>query len=209
MTLAHIRAATRDGLDEAVELFARLDELEAGWRVFTARDHLAGDTRARYGRLIGSHEGLIVVAEAEGHLVGLGVAELTTPSSSYDKAVVLSNLFVRSAYRRQGIGRAITAELMCFATRLGVPRLVLKGFAANEAAAGFWTSLGFRPRLTQFSALVREMRQQLTADELGPEPTPGRTTCRPDGTRRPLTHSIGGEDEGPQARVAWHPHRGI
>jgi GNAT superfamily N-acetyltransferase len=146
MTLAHIRAATRDGLDEAVELFARLDELEAGWRVFTARDHLAGDTRARYGRLIGSHEGLIVVAEAEGHLVGLGVAELTTPSSySYDKAVVLSNLFVRPAYRRQG--RAITAELMCFATRLGFPGSCSKGSRPTRPLPASGRVWAFNPGL--------------------------------------------------------------
>lgn len=162
MTEMRIRAATLQDLDAAVQLFARLNELESEWRVFDPGPDLLAKTARRYARLIRSPEGIVVVTETGGWLVGLGAGEVTTPSSySDERALELSNLFVEPTYRRRGIGRAMVSEVVALARDLGVHRLVLKVFASNEDAMRFWSHLGFRARLTQFTALTSEVSAAL------------------------------------------------
>lgn len=97
-----VRAAGLGDLDELVALFAQLDEHEQGWRIFRSREDVLDETKARYPRFV-TGEGRIVVAEAAGRIVGLGVARVTKPSSySDEEALELSNLLVVPAFRRGG-----------------------------------------------------------------------------------------------------------
>lgn len=157
MTQMRTRAATIADVDAAVQLFARLNELESEWRVFDPGPDFLAKTAQRYARLIRSPEGIVVVTETDGRLVGLGAGEVTMPSSySEERALELSNLFVEPGYRRRGIGRAMVSEVVALARDLGVHRLVVKVFAPNGDAMRFWSQLGFRARLTQLTVLTSE-----------------------------------------------------
>jgi ribosomal protein S18 acetylase RimI-like enzyme len=154
-----LRAARRTDVRAAVELFRQLDDLERDWRVFEPRRTAFADTRARYQRLAGAEDGIIVVAESSTRLVGLGVGEVCRPSSwSDERALNISNVYVDPAFRGHGIGGAIVAELAAFGASRGLGWLVLRVFAPNEEAAEFWAGLGFRPRLIQFTARTSQLR---------------------------------------------------
>jgi GNAT superfamily N-acetyltransferase len=149
-----IRRATLADLDAAVRLFGQLNDLERPWRIFAPSADPLEQAMRRYRRLIRGKKGIVVLAEAKGSPVGLGVAEVVTPSSySTEQAVELSNVYVDHAYRGLGLGSAIVKELLAFTHRKRIPKLVLRVFAPNAAAAEFWMHFGFEPRLIQFVAL--------------------------------------------------------
>ena len=150
---ARIRRATLADLDTAVKLFAQLDDLERPWRIFARNADPLELAKRRYRRLIVGKKGIVVLAEVRGIPVGLGVAEVVTPSSySNEQALELSNVYVDPGYRGLGLGLAIVKELLTFARRRRIPKLVLKVFAPNAAAADFWKHFGFEPTLVQFVA---------------------------------------------------------
>jgi ribosomal protein S18 acetylase RimI-like enzyme len=158
VSTVRVRIARVEDIDEALELLAGLNELEGAWRVFPPRPVVFSEARDRYARLVTDADGIVVVAEAEGSLVGLGVGEVSRPSSwSDERALDVANVYVDPAHRRQGIGRAIVAELALFAAGRGLERLVLRVFAPNHEAAAFWRRLGFEPRLVQFTARTDEL----------------------------------------------------
>ncbi len=154
-----LRVARGEDVHAAVELFQQLDDFERAWRVFEPRRTASAETKARYQRLAGAEDGIIVVAESGTRLVGLGVGEVCRPSSwSDERALNVSNVYVDPAFRGRGIGSAIVAELAAFGASRGLEWLVLRVFAPNEEAAGFWAGLGFRPRLIQLTARTRQVR---------------------------------------------------
>jgi len=89
---------------------------------------------------------VVVLAEVAGTAVGMGVGVIATPSTSSDeRALVISNVVVLDPHRGAGVGRAITAELARFARARGLARAMIRTFAANDDARGFWSDLGFEP----------------------------------------------------------------
>jgi ribosomal protein S18 acetylase RimI-like enzyme len=157
-----VRTATADDLNAVVKLFTRLDALERQWRVFPLPADASDRLRSRFARLLSSDNGTVVVAQAGDRLVGLGVGEITRPSSYSDEpGAELSNLYVEPAFRHHGVGLAIVRELAAFSAGRGVRRIALKVFSPNQEAARFWRSLGFTPRLTQFTAAVDDLLDQL------------------------------------------------
>ena len=163
MTEPGVRRGRLEDVDAALLLFAKLDSFERDWRVFTPRSTAVGDTRERYRRLVVADDGILVVAEAGGRLVGLGTGRITKPSSWSDElALEVANVYVDTSFRRQGVGRAIVAKLVEFAFERGLERLVLRLFAPNRDAEAFWSKLGFEPRLIQFTARTDRLR------DLGP-----------------------------------------
>lgn len=161
MTEVRVRNASLEDVDEAMLLFDRLNLLERNWRVFAPRPEARIETRERYQRLVAAEDGIVVVAEAEGHLIGLGVGDVTKPSSwSDERALYVTNVYIDPAYRRRGIGRAVVAELVAFAAKRELERLVLRVFTPNHEALDFWTKLGFEPRLIQLTARTDQLKHQ-------------------------------------------------
>jgi ribosomal protein S18 acetylase RimI-like enzyme len=162
MNEARVRRAGLDDVDGAVVLFNELDRLESDWRVFAPRPDVLSEIRRRYERLAAATDGILVVAESDGRLIGLGVGEVSKPSSwSDERALYVSNVYVDPAYRRLGIGHSIVAELVAFAAERAMERLVLRVFAPNRDAIAFWTDLGFEPRLTQFTVRIDQLREKI------------------------------------------------
>ena len=65
------------------------------------------------------------------------------PEVDYPNACEMKRLFVRRAFRRFGLGRLVTQQLLDLATRAGYSTLLLDTLDEMEAARGLYASLGF------------------------------------------------------------------
>ena len=86
--------------------------------------------------------GTLLVALVDGQLAGCGALR-PLPDADYPNACEMKRLFVRRAFRRFGLGRFLTQQLLDLATRAGYSTLLLDTLDDMEAARGLYTSLGF------------------------------------------------------------------
>jgi putative acetyltransferase len=86
--------------------------------------------------------GALLVALVDGQPAGCGALR-ALPDADYPNACEMKRLFVRRAFRRFGLGRLLTQQLMDLATRAGYSTLLLDTLDDMEAARGLYTSLGF------------------------------------------------------------------
>jgi GNAT superfamily N-acetyltransferase len=84
-------------------------------------------------------------------------------SNRYDpsRAGIVDQAFVRADHRRAGMGARLVAGLCRFFADEGVDDLSLRYVVANEEAAGFWTALGFSPRITTAGARCQSVIERL------------------------------------------------
>lgn len=123
-----------DNLPGAFETLRSEAELE-GVRNMT---RLQADWHSGKQRFV-SPEGLFA-AFVENELAGVG--GVVTEQNTEAHAMRMSRLFVRPAFRRQGIGRALATAMIDHAADQ-VPILTVNA-KASDAAAPFWQSLGFQ-----------------------------------------------------------------
>jgi ribosomal protein S18 acetylase RimI-like enzyme len=159
-----VRAARESDIEAAAQLFRRLDQMERKWRIFQPRPGSLNATRVRYQRLLRDKTGIVVVAQTGEQLVGLGVGEVSNPSSYSDVlALDVSNVYVLPAFRGRGIATRIIARLLAHGSARDAKHVVLRVFAPNDHAAEFWAGLAFRPRLTQFVAPIDQVSTELAS----------------------------------------------
>jgi len=87
--------------------------------------------------------GVLLVAREKRVVVGVALA-VYTPSAELGRVLVVNDFFVDPALRRKGVGRALAARLLEEAKAMHVDRVDLEVLPANQAAAAFWKSVGFR-----------------------------------------------------------------
>lgn len=83
--------------------------------------------------------GYVLVAEAEGRVIGFGLLTL------WPKVAEISDLIVAEAYRNRGIGTAIVTRLTEEARRLGAYKLEIGAANSNRRAYALYQRLGFAP----------------------------------------------------------------
>jgi len=99
--------------------------------------------------------GILLVAHENMKVIGVAVAT-SLPSTESGSMLIVQDLYVEPRSRRRGIGRALIAKLLEEARAIGVERIDLEILSTNEAATGFWRSMGFRPTgRTVFSRAIR------------------------------------------------------
>lgn len=155
-----MRPATEEDLPAVLELVDELNVLQRDWRVFPARPDLREEVAARYRRAVADPdgEGLLVVAEKAGTVVGTAFGHVVVPSSFSDEpALELSAVVVRPSHRGLGVGMALTREVGRFARRRGIRIVTLKTFAQNDPALRFWRRIGFVPRMVQMYAPAEQV----------------------------------------------------
>ena len=86
--------------------------------------------------------GALIVALVDGQPAGCGALR-PLPDADYPNACEMKRLFVRRAFRRFGLGRLVTQQLLDLATRAGYSTLLLDTLDDMEAARGLYASLGF------------------------------------------------------------------
>jgi ribosomal protein S18 acetylase RimI-like enzyme len=148
-----VRRATAADLDEMMALWRDLNDLQAPWRVFPPRPRVEEDMRRSYERAVGDRRSILLVAVRDGRVVGTAYGHPIVPSSLSDEpALELSSVVVAAEARGRRIGRALAAEVGRFAADQGLGHVVVRTFAENEEALGFWRAVGFRPRMVQLVA---------------------------------------------------------
>ncbi len=95
---------------------------------------LPGDYAAPQGRLL-----LAFVGDA---LAGCGALR-AVPESDYANACEMKRLYVRPAFRRFGLGRALAQALLDEARRAGYSEMLLDTLDDMEAARELYAALGF------------------------------------------------------------------
>jgi ribosomal protein S18 acetylase RimI-like enzyme len=164
LTAVRVRAPSEIDIEAALELFSRLDRMERPWRIFTPRRGSLEATKARYMSLLRDQTGIVLLAHSGQRTVGLGVGQVTQPSSYSDaRALEISNVYVDPSFRGRGIATRIVARLVAYGSARGLEYLVLRVFAPNHLAAAFWAGMGFRPRLTQFVAPIGQVVSERTS----------------------------------------------
>ena len=92
----------------------------------------------------GESPGLLLVAREKEMMVGLALA-VYTPSAELGRVITVNDFFVRPAYRRKGVGRALAKRLIEECRSLKVDEIGLEVLSPNKTAASFWKSVGFSP----------------------------------------------------------------
>ena len=86
--------------------------------------------------------GALLLAWVDGELAGCGALR-PLPDVDYANACEMKRLYVRRAFRRFGLGRALAVALMDAATQAGYSAMLLDTLDDMEAARELYTSLGF------------------------------------------------------------------
>jgi ribosomal protein S18 acetylase RimI-like enzyme len=86
--------------------------------------------------------GALLLALVDGAAAGC-VALRGLPDADYPNACEMKRLYVRRAFRRFGLGRALAQQLMDLAAQAGYSCMVLDTLDEMEAARGLYASLGF------------------------------------------------------------------
>jgi GNAT superfamily N-acetyltransferase len=95
-------------------------------------------------QLSGEAPGLLLVAREKEMMVGVALA-VYTPSAELGRVITVNDFFVRPAYRRRGVGRALAKRLIQECRSLKVDEIGLEVLSPNKTAALFWKSVGFSP----------------------------------------------------------------
>jgi ribosomal protein S18 acetylase RimI-like enzyme len=99
--------------------------------------------------LLGLPENHFFMAEVDGSAVGYVYAEIAKQSETAAKyaleVVYVHHLYVRPAFRRHGIGRALLDAVRAVGAEQGIARLTLDVWTFNEAARTFFRGYGLKP----------------------------------------------------------------
>jgi ribosomal protein S18 acetylase RimI-like enzyme len=85
----------------------------------------------------------VLVAEADGRVVGYGKIEHPTPLPASDHVWHVTGLAVDPAFEGRGAGSALMEALMELARERGGSRMTLRVFGPNERARRLYERLGF------------------------------------------------------------------
>ena len=145
-----IRKATPD---DAEAIIAVLEEI-ASERVHTAinKPWSAGQQRSHLVSL--SAREAVHVAHAAQEVVGYQTLELWAPTIDSMAHVGQLGTFLRSAWRRQGIGEALFRATLDFARQHNFLKFVIQVRASNTPAQSFYERLGFK----ECGRLTRQVR---------------------------------------------------
>ena len=160
-----IRPAQTSDLDRLVELLLALqDHVEAStpdlWRMTPeSRHNLKGQLA---GRLAAEGSCTLVAEHLRDGVVGAIFGRITANSRyTPPRAGLVDQTFVRADHRRAGVGSRLVAALCCFFAAEEIEDISLRYVVGNEEAAGFWSALGFSPRIITAGAALQTIEARL------------------------------------------------
>jgi len=142
MSVVRVRPALPGDAAALVALASAVAAEPEGWLLADSSWRSAGEER-RYIRAVERHpDAALLVAEAEGEIVGrLSIVRDPHPSSAH---VGDLGLMVAASARRRGIGSALMAAAETWAAEAEISKLELHVFPHNHAALALYAKLGYR-----------------------------------------------------------------
>ncbi len=109
-------------------------------------------------RIVETGNGVLLVAEVEGKLVGFTVATIEDEIPIYrvKRFGFVHDLWVELDYRRRGIGRALIGELVGRLRAMEVEQIRLDVLVNNESARKLCAACGFAPSTIEMLLPLRE-----------------------------------------------------
>ena len=143
-----LRTALPQDREAVLDLLQHLNRSEAAISGDRLTDRAAAE--ASYATLIeriARLQGRLVVAEAEGQVVGAFGLVVETDAAHVEASVrrygAVTNLVVHPAFRKRGIGRRLLEEAERLTRAIGLRRLVIAVLAGNLPAERAYRTLGF------------------------------------------------------------------
>lgn len=138
-----IRPAERRDLDELVAMAAEFDAflrgIEAGDPPFDDAKATSGLERFAFGK---APLCTVLIAEQEATAVGYAIYSLGFWADAWEGMLFLTDLFVREAWRSQGVGRRLMQELTAIGRKEGCQRIMWTVWTENAEARQFYRALG-------------------------------------------------------------------
>lgn len=134
----HIRPASPADLDRLTELLGELFAIEADFRIDAERQ------RRGLQLLLAAPQAIVLVAEAEGIVIGLATGQLTISTAEGGLALLVEDVLVASDWRGRGIGRCLIAELGRWAGGRDAHRLQLLADRNNSGGLDFYRKIGWQ-----------------------------------------------------------------
>jgi ribosomal protein S18 acetylase RimI-like enzyme len=133
-----IRPAQSADLDCLSTLLGELFALEADFRIDAARQ------RRGLQLMLATPQARVLVAEAEGKVIGMATGQLTISTAEGGPALLVEDVVVDVAWRGRGIGRRLLTELGDWAVAHNAHRLQLLADRNNATGLDFYRSLGWQ-----------------------------------------------------------------
>lgn len=129
----------RDAVSDDIEVICSLIEEHARYE---GKDDLALDRAEMARHLFGPRpHACVLIAEVDGEVAGMALYSWFLPTWDGRPGIWLDDIYLRPAYRRHGLGRALLTELR--ARTDGRIEWDVQG--GNDTATAFYDRLGARP----------------------------------------------------------------
>jgi ribosomal protein S18 acetylase RimI-like enzyme len=143
-----VRRAALDDLDPLEALWTSLADHHARFDPhYRLRDGAASEVRELLRAVLRDPDAAVWLADAaaEGGPTGFCIARIdeAPPILHEIRRAEITELYVRPAARRRGVGRAFVAAARAFALERGVRRIEARVAHANAEGQRFWRALGF------------------------------------------------------------------
>lgn len=146
---APIREATEADLDQLLELWRALEQIQGSHRLFPMADDPEGRIAGLLREAIDDADSAVFVVDGPGGLLAMAVARVTEQghhSMSNARVVELSRVVVHQSERGRGLGKALIEHAARFGTERGATFLTAKLFTGNAEGRAFWERMGFIAR---------------------------------------------------------------
>ncbi len=137
---AAIRTAARQDIPAMAALLSALFSIE--------KDFAADAERQARGLDLLLSDGCqnhVLVAEADGMVVGMVVGQLVVSTAQGTPSVLLEDLVVVEGFRGRGLGRLLVEALAAWGAKSGATRMQLLADRENAPAFDFYGRMGFGP----------------------------------------------------------------
>lgn len=94
---------------------------------------------------------VVLVAELEGHVVGLATGHMLPVIQEAQPLAMLTALVVQEGTRGSGIGRELVASIEAWARKQGANRIVVTSGLARTGAHAFYERIGYEHTARRFS----------------------------------------------------------